>query len=62
MQRAKAPGKHTGRPTLPLPSAKRSRRGLPKSPALSARAVARGVGVTPETVAKVRRAMRQGNQ
>jgi DNA invertase Pin-like site-specific DNA recombinase len=62
MQQAKAPGKHTGRPALPLAKRTAIEARLAEVPCPSDRAIARGVGVAPGTVAKVRRAMRQGNE
>src|SRR4051794_10010137 len=55
MQRAKAQGKHTGRPPLHPTKWRRIAAKLEEHPRLSDRAIARAVGVAPETVAKVRR-------
>ena len=55
MARAKAQGKHTGRPPLHPMKRRRIASRLAEKPRPSDRAIARAVGVAPETVAKVRR-------
>jgi DNA invertase Pin-like site-specific DNA recombinase len=54
MQRAKAQGKHTGRPALPSLTRAKIERLLEQEPALSLRAMAREAGVSVQTVANVR--------
>ena len=54
MQRAKAQGKHTGRPALPSLTRARIEELLRQQPPLSLRAVARAAGVSVQTVANVR--------
>src|SRR3712207_1014028 len=61
MQRAKAQGKHTGRPALPAPTRAKIEELLRQSPPLSLRNIARAAGVSVQTVANVRRATRQGS-
>jgi DNA invertase Pin-like site-specific DNA recombinase len=60
MQRAKAQGKHTGRPPLHPMKRRRIAARLEEKPRPSDRAIARAVGVAPETVAKVRRELEAG--
>ena len=55
MQRAKAQGKHTGRPALPSLTRAKIEELLRQTPPLSLRAIARAVGVGVQTVANVRR-------
>ena len=57
MQRAKAQGRHTGRPPLHPMKRRRIAARLAETPRPSDRAIARAVGVAPETVAKVRRSL-----
>jgi DNA invertase Pin-like site-specific DNA recombinase len=54
MQRAKAQGKHTGRPALPSLTRSKIEELLRQQPPLSLRAIARTVGVGVQTVANVR--------
>jgi DNA invertase Pin-like site-specific DNA recombinase len=54
MQRAKAQGKHTGRPALPSLTRARIEELLRQRPPLSLRAIARAVGVSVQTVANLR--------
>jgi DNA invertase Pin-like site-specific DNA recombinase len=54
MQRAKAQGKHTGRPALPSLTRSRIEELLGQRPPLSMRAIARAAGVSVQTVANVR--------
>jgi DNA invertase Pin-like site-specific DNA recombinase len=53
MQRAKAQGKHTGRPALPSLTRARIEELLRQRPPLSLRTIAKSAGVSPETVRKV---------
>src|SRR3954452_17573378 len=54
MQRAKAQGKHTGRPALPSLTRAKEEGLRRQSPPLSLRAIAKKVGVSVQTVANVR--------
>jgi DNA invertase Pin-like site-specific DNA recombinase len=54
MQRAKAQGKHTGRPALPSLTRARIEELLRQSPPLSLCAIARAAGISVQTVANVR--------
>jgi DNA invertase Pin-like site-specific DNA recombinase len=54
MQRAKAQGKHTGRPALPSLTRTRIEELLQQQPPLSLRAIAKQAGVSVQTVANVR--------
>jgi DNA invertase Pin-like site-specific DNA recombinase len=57
MARAKAQGRHTGRPPLSVAKRRRIEARLAETPRPADRAIARAVGVAPETVAKVRRGL-----
>jgi DNA invertase Pin-like site-specific DNA recombinase len=61
MQRAKAQGKHTGRPALLSLTRARIEELLRQQPPLSLRAIARAAGVSVQSFANVRRAMQQGS-
>jgi DNA invertase Pin-like site-specific DNA recombinase len=54
MQRAKAQGKHTGRPALPSLTRARIEELLRQQPPLSLRVIARAAGVSVQTVANVK--------
>ena len=54
MQRAKAQGKHTGRPALPSLTRSKIEELLRRQPPLSLRAIAKQAGVSVQTVANVR--------
>jgi DNA invertase Pin-like site-specific DNA recombinase len=54
MQRAKAQGKHTGRPALPSLTRTRIEELLRQSPPLSLRSIARAAGASVQTVANVK--------
>ena len=54
MQRAKAQGKHTGRPALPSLTRTKIEEFLQQTPPLSLRAIAKKAGVSVQTVANVR--------
>jgi DNA invertase Pin-like site-specific DNA recombinase len=54
MQRAKAQGKHTGRPALPSLTRTRIEELLRQQPPLSLRAIARAAGISVQTVANVK--------
>jgi DNA invertase Pin-like site-specific DNA recombinase len=54
MQRAKAQGKHTGRPSLPDAKRRAIEARLAETPRPSDRAIARSLGVAPESVRNVR--------
>ena len=54
MQRAKAQGKHTGRPALPSLTRAKIEELLRQQPPLSLRAIARAAGVSVQTVANVK--------
>jgi DNA invertase Pin-like site-specific DNA recombinase len=54
MQRAKAQGKHTGRPALPSLTRAKIQELLRQQPPLSLRAIAKQAGVSVQTVANVR--------
>src|SRR3954469_1303463 len=55
MQRAKAQGTHTGRPALPSLKRRQIETMLAQTPRPSDRAIAKSVGVSPESVRNVRR-------
>jgi hypothetical protein len=54
MQRAKAQGKHTGRPALPSLTRAKVKELLRQTPPLSLRAITRAAGVSVQTVANVK--------
>jgi DNA invertase Pin-like site-specific DNA recombinase len=58
MQRAKAEGKHTGRPALPSLTRSRIVELLRQTPALSLRGIAKKAGVSVETVRKIAKSNR----
>lgn len=62
MRRAKAQGKHTGRPTLPIAKRRRIEYLLMQRPAPSLGAISKEVGVSKQTVANVRNALNKNLQ
>jgi DNA invertase Pin-like site-specific DNA recombinase len=58
MQRAKAQGKHTGRPALPSLTRSRIEELLRQRPPLSLRAIAKQAGVSAQTVANVQKSQK----